>query len=228
MRSKSIRRRHRALRALAAGHREVEADLVPAESMFPATCVELALDAAVFASASTWAGRLRGFAVRRAPPPQPARSTRQRRERGARRASWRRVFQIRSPEDGDAGLRAPRRSRGRGSRSRARHLRAPLRRATRASLASRGAGRRGCVDPGRREPARAAGLARRRHARRPVPRQARPGMHHVAYEVDDIRAALAHLSDAGAELIDEIRGAACSASRSPSSTLTPSTVCSRK
>jgi methylmalonyl-CoA epimerase len=30
-----------------------------------------------------------------------------------------------------------------------------------------------------------------------------PGMHHVAYEVDDISAALAHLSDAGAELIDE-------------------------
>ena len=30
-----------------------------------------------------------------------------------------------------------------------------------------------------------------------------PGMHHVAYEVDDIRAALAHLSDEGAELIDE-------------------------
>jgi methylmalonyl-CoA epimerase len=30
-----------------------------------------------------------------------------------------------------------------------------------------------------------------------------PGMHHVAYEVDDIRAALAHLADAGAELIDE-------------------------
>jgi methylmalonyl-CoA/ethylmalonyl-CoA epimerase len=30
-----------------------------------------------------------------------------------------------------------------------------------------------------------------------------PGMHHVAYEVDDIRAALAHLSDAGAALIDE-------------------------
>ena len=29
-----------------------------------------------------------------------------------------------------------------------------------------------------------------------------PGMHHVAYEVDDIRAALAHLSEAGAELID--------------------------
>jgi methylmalonyl-CoA epimerase len=28
-------------------------------------------------------------------------------------------------------------------------------------------------------------------------------MHHVAYEVDDIRAALVHLSDAGAELIDE-------------------------
>ena len=30
-----------------------------------------------------------------------------------------------------------------------------------------------------------------------------PGMHHVAYEVSDIRAALAHLSRAGAELIDE-------------------------
>ena len=30
-----------------------------------------------------------------------------------------------------------------------------------------------------------------------------PGMHHIAYEVEDIRAALAHLSDAGAELIDE-------------------------
>ena len=30
-----------------------------------------------------------------------------------------------------------------------------------------------------------------------------PGMHHVAYEVDDVRAALAHLADAGAELIDE-------------------------
>jgi methylmalonyl-CoA/ethylmalonyl-CoA epimerase len=30
-----------------------------------------------------------------------------------------------------------------------------------------------------------------------------PGMHHVAYEVDDIGVALEHLSDAGAELIDE-------------------------
>jgi methylmalonyl-CoA epimerase len=30
-----------------------------------------------------------------------------------------------------------------------------------------------------------------------------PGMHHVAYEVEDIRAALAQLEDAGAELIDE-------------------------
>ena len=29
-----------------------------------------------------------------------------------------------------------------------------------------------------------------------------PGMHHVAYEVDDLRAALATLSEAGAELID--------------------------
>lgn len=30
-----------------------------------------------------------------------------------------------------------------------------------------------------------------------------PGMHHVAYEVTDIRAALADLADAGAQLIDE-------------------------
>ena len=30
-----------------------------------------------------------------------------------------------------------------------------------------------------------------------------PGMHHVAYEVDDIRATLADLAGAGAELIDE-------------------------
>jgi len=30
-----------------------------------------------------------------------------------------------------------------------------------------------------------------------------PGMHHVAYEVGDIAAALTHLSDAGAELIDD-------------------------
>jgi methylmalonyl-CoA/ethylmalonyl-CoA epimerase len=30
-----------------------------------------------------------------------------------------------------------------------------------------------------------------------------PGMHHVAYEVEDLPAALRHLSDQGAELIDE-------------------------
>jgi methylmalonyl-CoA epimerase len=29
-----------------------------------------------------------------------------------------------------------------------------------------------------------------------------PGMHHVAYEVEDVRAALARLSDEGAELVD--------------------------
>jgi methylmalonyl-CoA/ethylmalonyl-CoA epimerase len=29
-----------------------------------------------------------------------------------------------------------------------------------------------------------------------------PGMHHVAYEVDDLRATLAHLAETGAELID--------------------------
>ena len=30
-----------------------------------------------------------------------------------------------------------------------------------------------------------------------------PGMHHVAYEVDDVRATLQHLSASGAELVDE-------------------------
>ena len=30
-----------------------------------------------------------------------------------------------------------------------------------------------------------------------------PGMHHVAYEVDDLRATLAHLAGSGAELIDD-------------------------
>jgi methylmalonyl-CoA/ethylmalonyl-CoA epimerase len=30
-----------------------------------------------------------------------------------------------------------------------------------------------------------------------------PGMHHVAYEVDDVRATLAHLAGEGAELIDD-------------------------
>jgi methylmalonyl-CoA/ethylmalonyl-CoA epimerase len=30
-----------------------------------------------------------------------------------------------------------------------------------------------------------------------------PGMHHVAYEVEDVRTALAQLADAGAELIDQ-------------------------
>jgi methylmalonyl-CoA epimerase len=31
-----------------------------------------------------------------------------------------------------------------------------------------------------------------------------PGMHHVAYEVDDVHSALAELAEAGAELIDEV------------------------
>jgi methylmalonyl-CoA/ethylmalonyl-CoA epimerase len=30
-----------------------------------------------------------------------------------------------------------------------------------------------------------------------------PGMHHVAFEVDDLRATIAHLAEAGAELIDD-------------------------
>ena len=67
---------HRAVRPLAARHREVELILVPAESMFPATCAELALEAAALASASTCVA---GFVASPFPfaalLPQPARST---------------------------------------------------------------------------------------------------------------------------------------------------------
>ena len=45
--------------------------------------------------------------------------------------------------------------------------------------------------------------ARPRHRRRQVPRHARaPGLHHVAYAVDDIDATLEQLAAAGIELID--------------------------
>ena len=94
----------------------------------------------------------------------------------------------------------------------------PLRRPRRASRARRGAGRRGGVRPRRREPGRAARRARRRTRRSASSsRSAGPGMHHVAYEVDDIRAALRDLAAAGAELIDAAAASrACSASRSRS------------
>ena len=43
----------------------------------------------------------------------------------------------------------------------------------------------------------------RGHAGRPVPGEARRGMHHVAYEVEDVGTALGELSSEGAELIDD-------------------------
>ena len=56
-----------------------------------------------------------------------------------------------------------------------------------------------------------------------------PGMHHVAYEVDDVAAALAELAAAGAQLIDEQPAArASSACRLPLSIPTPSTASSRR
>ena len=55
---------------------------------------------------------------------------------------------------------------------------------------------------GGREPGRAAGADGGRLAGREVPRRRGPGMHHVAYEVDDLGAALAELAAAGAELTD--------------------------
>ena len=53
-----------------------------------------------------------------------------------------------------------------------------------------------------------------------------PGMHHVAYEVDDVRAALDSLAGAGAELIDAEPRKGSSGSRSPSFIPTPSTASS--
>ena len=48
-----------------------------------------------------------------------------------------------------------------------------------------------------------------------------PGIHHIAFEVDDIRASLAELEAKGAQLIDTEPGADCTGSRSPSSTRKP-------
>ena len=48
-----------------------------------------------------------------------------------------------------------------------------------------------------------------------------PGMHHVAYEVDDVAAELGRLAREGAESTTSLRVSACSASRSRSSIPTP-------
>ena len=70
----------------------------------------------------------------------------------------------------------------------------------RETIASQGAEAAALHD--RRRPGRAARAARRRHAGRAVPRPPRAGMHHVAYEVDDLRAELARLDSEGVELVD--------------------------
>ena len=66
------------------------------------------------------------------------------------------------------------------------------------------AGRRGRAARRRREPRRAARAARRRTRRsgKFLATQG-PGLHHVAYQVDDIDATLDALKQAGLELIDE-------------------------
>jgi len=46
-------------------------------------------------------------------------------------------------------------------------------------------------------------VARTRHAGRPLPRERGAGVHHVAYRVQDVADALAHLRAEGARLIDE-------------------------
>ena len=63
-------------------------------------------------------------------------------------------------------------------------------------------GRRGGPARRRRRPRRAAGAARPRHPGRQVHGQERPGLHHVAYAVDDIEAVLERIAAAGVELID--------------------------
>ena len=56
---------------------------------------------------------------------------------------------------------------------------------------------------GGREPRRAARVARGRDAGREVLASRGPGMHHVAYEVSDLRRELEGLAEQGVELIDE-------------------------
>ena len=142
-------------------------------------------------SSATWRPRSR--------PPSSSRS-------GSPR--WPRSFASRAHRlPADVRKDRPHRRRRRGPRRRDRALRGELRDAARASRDRRGAGRRGGAARRRRRPRRAAA---RRSAPRPrsassSPRKG-PGLHHVAYAVDDIDATLEKLGAAGVELIDS-RGA---------------------
>ena len=129
-------------------------------------------------------------------------------EPAARRPGWRSARSARRPRlDSAADVRPHRPHRRRRRRPR-RRGRAP-RRATygmprRASRDRDRAGRRGGPARRRREPRRAAAPARpttRRSGRFLAKRG--PGLHHVAYQVADIDAALAQLRDQGVRLIDE-------------------------
>ncbi len=203
-------RRHRALRALAASRGQVERDRRSVRLDAPRDVRR--------ARARRGGVRVGEHADGPASTPRrsASRSCRCRRSprgarpsgrgRGPRRASWARVFQIRSPNEdaGDAELGPSLGARGRGSRRRARHLRAPLRRAARAAHARRGAGRRGGVHPRRREPARAA---RARSARTRLSavssRSAAPGCT-TSRTRSRTSAPRSRISaEAGAELIDE-------------------------
>ena len=135
-----------------------------------------------------WRGQRRGSR----PPPEARLATR------ASRTCARRYTRSR--------VRPHRPHRGRGRRPRVRD-RAPhpcLRHAARAPRDDRGAGRRGRAARRRREPRGAA--ARRCREDTPVGKflAARgPGLHHVAYQVADVEAALGAAREAGLRLIDE-------------------------
>ena len=92
----------------------------------------------------------------------------------------------------------------------------PVRRHPRASGVRLRPGCRGGLRARRRQPDRAARTHGRGHARGPLPREAGQGVHHLAYEVDDVGVALAGLAADGVELIDHRPARwACSACRSP-------------
>ena len=179
---------------------------VPFDLMLPETCAELALVAAAFASASTRAGgfdassfALRGRAAAAAP-----REERGRQDEGEgggahrRRESFKYDRHVETPssvhhvglavEDLDGALDTYERLFG----ARLEHRSRVDEQGVEAASIRVGESRLELLGALGEDTPVGRFLAQRG-----------PGMHHVAYEVDDIRAALADLSDAGAELIDE-------------------------
>jgi methylmalonyl-CoA/ethylmalonyl-CoA epimerase len=180
----------------------------PFERMLPETCAEAAFVAAAFASASTWAAGFDaspfGFAVSPSLlPPHPARSTAAR----ARARTQARIVgaslsntiaHVETPssvhhvglavEDLDGALDTYERLFG----ARLEHRSRVEEQGVEAASIRVGESRLELLGALGEDTPVGRFLAKRG-----------PGMHHVAYEVEDLGAALAHLSEAGAELIDE-------------------------